>query len=428
MLAKAKEPPNPALMTAHDIAPDRSASSSEITTGGMTAARAQSLRAIHVIAGLEAEHGGPSYSVPRLCEAVALAGAKTTLLSVAAAGAPASSLSDGNYDQRRYPWDHAHIPGLKGLRISSGLANELRRMAPDTDVIHNHGLWLMPNISTAREAARARKPLVVSPRGMLSPEALAFSRLKKRAFWQVLQGRALRGAACLHATSESEFEEIRKFGLRNPVAVIPNGIDLPEPGPTNADPAGRMVLSLGRIHPKKGIDRLLHAWAIIERTFPEWRLRIVGPSEGGYSAGLASLAANLGLRRLTIEGPIYGHERLAAYREADLFVLPTLNENFGLSVAECLAAGTPVISTVGAPWSGLKIERCGWWIEQGIEPLAAALTSAMAMPRAALKAMGANGRSWMERDFSWNHVGKEILTLYRWLKERGPPPPTLHLD
>src|SRR5262249_5679271 len=135
------------------------------------------------------------------------------------------------------------------------------------------------------------------------------------------------------------------------------------------------------IHPKKGIDRLIQAWALLERTHPGWRLRIVGPSEGGYAAGLSNLAASLGLRSVSIEGPIYAHEKLAAYREADLFVLPTLNENFGLSVAECLAAGTPVISTVGAPWRGLEAEGCGWWIAQGVEPLAQAMSRAMAIPR-----------------------------------------------
>ncbi len=415
-------------MTAHDIAADRAVSLSEISSERRDAARSAGLSVIHVIAGLEAEHGGPSYSVPRLCETLVSAGAHTTLLSVGAAGAPASGASDRTYDQRRYVWDYAHTPGLKSLRLSSGLANELHRMASDADVIHSHGLWLMPNISAAREAARSHNPLVISPRGMLSPEALAFSRLKKRAFWHVLQRSALRGAACLHATSESEFTEIRNIGLRNPVAVISNGIDLPELAPSHPDPAGRTVLSLGRIHPKKGIDRLLHAWAFVERTYPDWRLRIVGPSEGGCAGSLVTLAASLGLRRISIEGPLYGDEKLTAYREADLFVLPTLNENFGLSVAECLAAGTPVISTVGAPWRGLESEGCGWWIEQGIQPLAAALTRAMAMPRAILKAKGAQGRAWMERDFSWNRVGKEMIALYCWLNQRGDPPSSLRLD
>ncbi|HYM19024.1 MAG TPA: glycosyltransferase [Micropepsaceae bacterium] len=412
-------------MTAHDVTAGRPANASENPAGKMTAPT-PGIGALHVIAGLEAEHGGPSYSVPRLCQSLAVAGARTTLLSVAGVGAPATHFSDGACEQHRYVWDYARVPLLKGLRLSAGFADELERRTPDADVVHNHGLWLMPNVQAAWAAKRAGKPLVVSPRGMLSPEALAFSPLRKRAFWHLLQGPAVRDAACIHATSESEYAEIRKFGLRNPIAVIPNGIDLPTLAETT--PAGRVVLSLGRIHPKKGIDRLLRAWASVEGTRPDWRLRIVGPSEEGYGAALASLVSELGLHRVSIEGPLYADKKLAAYREADLLVLPTLNENFGLSVAESLAAGTPVICTVGAPWSGLNAEGCGWWIEHGAEELASALANAMAMPRGALKAMGTKGRAWMERDFSWSRVAREMLAVYGWLIGGGNPPATLRFD
>src|SRR5262249_54829327 len=149
--------------------------------------------------------------------------------------------------------------------------------------------------------------------------------------------------------------------------------------------------SLGRIHPKKGLDRLLHAWAKVEAAHPEWRLRIIGPDEIGHSAELAALAAELRIRRVSIEGSVAGDAKTAAYREADLFVISTLNENFAVTVAEALAAGTPVIATKGAPWPGLVHEGCGWWIDHGVEPLAAVLSKAMAMSRDALLEMGAKG-------------------------------------
>lgn len=136
----------------------------------------------------------------------------------------------------------------------------------------------------------------------------------------------------------------------------------------------------------------------------------------------------LGLARVSIEGPVYGDAKIAAYHNADVFVLPTLNENFGLTVAEALAAGTPAIVTKGAPWSGLESEGCGWWIDHGIEPLAAALEHAMAFPREGLKAMGVRGRAWMARDFSWDRVAHDMLNVYRWLVEGGKPPPGIRLD
>jgi glycosyltransferase involved in cell wall biosynthesis len=203
----------------------------------------------------------------------------------------------------------------------------------------------------------------------------------------------------------TEYQEIRGFGLRNPVAVIPNGIDLPEPAAGRIG-EGRIVLSLGRIHPKKGLDRLIRAWAQVERRFRDWRLRIIGPADESHDEELRALTISLGLSRISIEGPLHGKAKTAAYREAEVFVLPTLNENFGLTVAEALACELPVISTKGAPWKGLAAEGCGWWIEHGVEPLAAALAKAMMLPPEVLRAMGARGRAWMARDFSWDRVAR----------------------
>jgi glycosyltransferase involved in cell wall biosynthesis len=387
---------------------------------------ADQMHAVHVIAGLDAVYGGPSYSVPRLCEALAVAGAETTLLSVAGAEGPRDVFSKGYRDQR-FAWNYAHLPILRRLRSSSALSLALRNLAETADIIHNHGLWLIPNVDAGWTAARARKPAVVSPRGMLSPTALAFSRLKKRAFWGLLQGPSIRQAACIHATSEREYQEIREFGLTSPVAIIWNGIDLPnsvaEPGRRAS--ADRLVLSLGRLHRIKGLDRLVRAWAKIEAVRPNWRLRIVGSSEAGHRDELMALAMALGLARVSIEEPAYGEAKQTAYRDADLFVLPTTNENFGITIAEALAAGIPAISTKGAPWSGLETERCGWWIDHGVEPLAAALADATAMPVEALSAMGVRGRAWMARDFSWNRVARDMLDVYRWLKGAAETPPTI---
>ena len=318
---------------------------------------------------------------------------------------------------------------LRNLRCSSGLVHALRDLAPKADVIHNHGLWLMPNVKAGRVALHARKPLIVSPRGMLSSTALTFSRLKKRVVWALLQGDVVHRASCIHATSEQEYNEIRDFGLQNPIAIIPNGIDIPELDRHSlaVSEVGRTILSLGRIHPKKGLDRLVRAWAKVEPAHPEWRLRIVGHDELGHARELAALAAELKTQRVSIEGPVAGDAKTAAYREADLFVLPTLNENFAITVAEALSFETPVIATKGAPWRGLASEGCGWWVDHGVEPLAAALTDAMATGRRELQTKGAKGRAWMKRDFSWDCVAHDMLHVYRWLSSRGEVPSTVRL-
>lgn len=384
------------------------------------------MHAIHIIAGLRATDGGPTYSVPRLCEALGALGTAVDLMTVSK-GAP-EERCDGNYRERRFAWDYTDIPLLSAVRASSALTWALFREAGAADVIHNHGLWLMPNVYAGREARRARRPLIVAPRGMLGPAALAFSPLKKRAFWHLLQRSAVAAAACFHATSEQEYEDIRAFGLRQPVAVIPNGIDVDGAGVPEARRQGaRTVLSLGRIHPKKGLDILLRAWARVESIRPNWCLRIVGPSEKGHEIELKGLAAKLKLARVSIEGPIYGADKARAYREAELFVLPTLNDNFALSVAEALAAGVPVIATKGAPWRGLRDEGCGWWVDHGIEPLSAALCEALAQSQTQLAVMGEKGRAWMIRDFSWQRVARDMIDLYRWLAASAPRPSCVRL-
>lgn len=385
------------------------------------------MHAIHVIAGLRPEDGGPSYTVPRLCRSLATAGAKIDLLTVATAATDTNS--GGHYCEHRFPWDFARVPGLRQLRASSGLAQTLRRQAPLADVIHNHGLWLMPNVYTGREAARSRRPLVFAPRGMLSAVALSFSKLKKRGFWHLMQRQAAFETACFHATSHQEYEEIRAFGLRKPVAIIPNGIDVDSTrAPRRGSRGPRTVLSLGRIHPKKNLDMLLRAWARVEAENPEWRLRIVGPAENGHDAELRALASRLGLCRAAIEGPVYGAQKDTEYRSADIFMLPTRNENFGMTVAEALAAGVPVIATRGAPWKGLVDEGCGWWIEIGEDSLAAALRESLSIPPDQLSRMGERGRKWMLRDFSWDRVAADMLDLYRWLKGSAPMPTFVHTN
>jgi glycosyltransferase involved in cell wall biosynthesis len=388
------------------------------------------LRSVHVVGGLDPAHGGPSYTVPRLCRALAMAGAEAQLLSVAGEdGANGYDISLDGVGGRCFPWDWARVPVVRNLRCSSKLARALHELAPKADVIHDHGIWLMPNVDAGRAALLARKPFIVAPRGMLAPAALAFSPLQKRIAWALMQGYVVRRASCIHATSEQEHDEIRDFGLRNPIAIVPNGIDIPKVDchsntATNCD---RIALSLGRIHPKKGLDRLVRAWAQLESAHPEWRLRIIGPSELGHADELARLAADLKTQRVSIEDSIAGDAKTAAYCEANLFILPSLNENFGITVAEALAVGTPVIATKGTPWRGLVCHGCGWWIDHGVEPLMAALAKAMTMTRETLRTMGAKGRLWMERDFSWSRVACDILDVYRWLALAGEPPVTVRL-
>jgi glycosyltransferase involved in cell wall biosynthesis len=297
------------------------------------------------------------------------------------------------------------------------------------DIVHNNGLWMMPNIYPGWVTRGSGAALVVSPRGTFSRFAMNRSRHVKKLFWHSLQKRALANTALFHATADHEYADIRRMGFRQPVAVIPNGIDLPDGAPAARPPsATRTLLFLSRVHPTKGVDHLLQAWAGVQSDHPDWNLRIVGPGDTAYVEQLQTLGARLGVQRVAFDGPLYGADKWAAYRGADLFVLPTHTENFGMAIAEALAAGCPVITTRGAPWPGLAGTGAGWWIDIGANPLRAALTEAMAQPAGKLAQMGARGRAWMERDFAWDQIAAKMLESYRWAREGGTRPVWIHCD
>lgn len=369
---------------------------------GMTAAQ--------VAAGLDALDGGPAYSVPRLAVALQKCGVQQTVHAVGQ-GTPA-----GDRAIQLCPQDFVNVPGLRSFRLSSALKRALISRAATADLFHVHGLWLMPNVYAGSVSQAAGTPLVVSPRGMLAPAALNFSRGKKRLFWHLLQRRAYARAALWHATSNEEAQDIRDFGIAAPIAVIPNGIDLP---PLLADhpevAACRTVLFLSRLHPKKNIPALLEAWRQIGAQRPDWQLVIAGPDERGYAVQLQAQVAKEAIERVQFTGPVYGPAKDALLQSADLFVLPTLSENFGIAVAEALAAGIPAIVSKGAPWPGLATERAGWWIDQGVGPLVAALLEATAMTAAERRAMGLRGREWMARDFGWGRIAQDMTSAYSWV-------------
>lgn len=376
------------------------------------------MKTIHVIGGLGPQNGGPAYSVPRLAKALSAQGCSTVLYTVAeASGAPAGTSA------LVFPQACAAIPLLSRLRLSPTLAGALARCAPDIDIIHNHGLWLMPNSDAGHIAAKARRTLVISPRGMLAPEALQFSARTKQLFWTLFQRRAVTCAAAWHATSAAEAQNIRAFGIAAPLAIIPNGID-PASKIADHDAARsqRTLLFLSRIHPKKGLRDLIVAWLRLAAQRPSWQLVIAGPDEHGHRADLELQVARGGGCSIKFLDAVYGDDKAQLLASADLFVLPTKNENFGLAVAEALSAGIPAIVTKGAPWSGLESERCGWWIDHGVEPLSAALLQATALPPAVRRDMGERGRTWMARDFGWDGIAARMAEVYTWCLGRGGRP------
>jgi len=288
---------------------------------------------------------------------------------------------------------------------------------------------MMPNvypylaIKAAKDSVGARCKLVNSPHGTLTAFALKISRWKKKLMWAYGQKAMMHATDMFHATCKEEYDDIRRLGFRQPVVIAPMGVDIPDisnkPKPKDGK---RTLIYLSRIHPDKRLDLLLDAWVALEKEFPDWELLIYGPLKGEFPAKMVEYARNIGLERVHFKGEVLGDEKIMVYRNADLFILPTHTENFGLVVAEALACETPAITTEGAPWQRLNDYGCGWWVKENVEGVYGGLKEAMSKSRQELNDMGAKGRVWMSREFSWNGIGEKLSLAYEWICHGGEIP------
>ena len=381
--------------------------------------------AIHVAPAFGGQSSGISAAVLQLCETLREAGEEVAIATVDG--------DDGDEDAAA-PFARSSFPRGVGPRrlgrspaLRRWLAAELQ--SGRSDVVHVHGLWRMSTVYPASLAQAAGAACIAAPHGSLEPWAMRFRAVPKRLFWPALQRRALEAATCWHAASDAECEDIRRLGFRQPVAVIPYGVRVPALRRKEEDGV-RTVLFLGRIHPKKGVDTLIDAWRLVQERFPEWRVVIAGTDidSRGHLDAMRRRAATRNVERLTFVGELTGSARDEAYAEADVYVLPTRSENFAFTVAEALAAGTPVVTTTTCPWPQLEARGAGWWIEPGVEALAACLEEALARDPERLRGMGLRGRSWMSAEFSRPAVGQRMAATYAWLRGGTERPDWVRVD
>jgi len=423
------------------------------------------VKILHLIAGIDPKSGGPTRSVTGLCRALSLSGVETTLF----VHSSEHTLSKPE-----------HVRFLTGQGVSiSKVFQDAKRVIDDIkpDIIHLHGLWMMSNHAAIRCACRRNIPIVLSTRGMLDPWALSQKAVKKNIALCLYQRSDLRRVACFHATAQQEAENIRRQQCSQPIVVVPNGIDCPEVMPAkNLRADGRRVaLFLSRLHPGKGLLDLVSAWGCVR---PKgWRMRIIGPDVCGHRAVVEAEIARLGLQGdFEFSGEMDDEAKWQEYANANLFIHPSHSENFGISIAEALAAGLPVITTKGTPWQELlgssasssvrycdselvgeretgnskretseseshthallnsltnelaRPGRAGWWIDIGVEPLVEALREAMSVADAVRNVMGENGRQLVKAKYTWPAIAVEMKQVYEWVLNGGINPSCLYLD
>ncbi len=379
---------------------------------GRYVGKKMSLRVIQVVPAIHYEASGPSYSVRRLSETLINENHFVTLATLDWSPLTAPPAFLKTFKMGLGPRVLGRSPLMKKWLVDQVIEENV-------DIIHNHGMWYMNAVYPGWAVKKGQAKLVISPRGAFSKWAMQKSSTRKKIFWALFQKRAFAKASCFHATGQAEYEDIRRMGFKQPVAIIPNGIDIPKLSKGRAK-GQRTLLFLGRIHPVKGIEVLLQAWKEIQNAYPDWCLEIVGGDAGyvsssGYLDKLKTLAENLTLKNVVFIGPLYGEDKLSAYQHAELYILPSHSENFGMTIAESLAAGTPVIASKGTPWQKLVSYNAGWWIENDTISVAETLKHALNLPSTELKQMGLRGRHWMETDCSWATIGKNMTDVYKWV-------------
>lgn len=283
------------------------------------------------------------------------------------------------------------------------------------DVVHVNCCWLPQSAFTQKWAQKMGYKVVLSPHGMLEPWIIA------RHYWTkklpallLYQKAAIKNADCLHATAESEKENLLKLGYNSKIAVVANGIDVDNIVIKNDWYKKKNILFLSRVHVKKGIEFLLEAVSLLKSQMDGYIINIAGEGDDDYIASLKKKASELGIEKMVnFCGGVYGDKKWELFRNADVFVLPTYSENFGIVVGEALACGTPVITTKGTPWEELETEKCGWWTEIGTEATMTALLDFLSQDEDSLKVMGMNGRKLVEKKYSTQKIASDILDVYK---------------
>ncbi len=306
------------------------------------------------------------------------------------------------------------------------LIRNIEHHIPSADIVHLHLLWDRPVLIGAKVAQHMKKPYLVSPHGCLEPWRLRHKFIKKALYLRFFTRSIMQKAKCLHAVTEMEFESFRKIGYNGDITIVPIGIEARQfqnlPTPAEAEDRWpilknhRVVLFLSRLSPEKGLDILISAWAQLMRQqkYRDTILIIAGPDNRGYELKVKEIIKSYSLsKHVLLFGMVQGRPKHELFCRADIFILPSYSENFGLVVPEALACQCPVITTTGTPWKKLNEENAGRWVPPTQESIYEALCELLDMPENQRKEMGQRGRKLVLENYTWDIATQKLLTVYK---------------
>lgn len=375
---------------------------------------------LHSISGLNISSGGPSQSAWSLIKGLRNCDINAEILTYKSSNPNERIIGEGTFVHG------LSTPKYMRFGYSSAFGNFLKINL--FDLYHGHGIWQYPTHAIAGYARNIHKPYIITPRGMLYPEALKKSSLFKKIALPLYQRKDLEKAAVIHATCKQEMVHIRELGFINPVAVIPNGVDIKVLSKfTSLANKKKQVGFIGRLAPIKNIEILLNAWANSGKNNLAWELVIIGDGETIYRNSLIDLAKRLEIKNIRFAGFLTGEEKEIAIQSLNFLVLPSKSENFGMVVPEALIREIPVIASNGTPWVELNTLNAGWWIDIGVQSLTEALNKAINLNETERRQMGQNGRKLVEENYTIEAVAKKMIQLYEWILEGCEKPEFVYL-
>jgi glycosyltransferase involved in cell wall biosynthesis len=377
------------------------------------------MKVLHIVASLSAKWGGPTQVIKELAENIVRKGVEVSVFSPSGAkvGKEISNLEGVRIEVfKEGPFSKAWTG------YTPSVTHALAMEAPKNDIIHIHEIWHYPHYAAYRAAKKANKPYIVTVHGSLDPWCLELKGFRKRIYAALIQRRILNEAAAIHALTEEEARDIQAFGVDVPIVVIPNGIKpakfqaLPSPSEIEKlypELVGKNVLLfLGRIHPKKGLDNLAKAFGQIAGSRNDIHLLIVGPDNDNYREQVERFLESEGvLARTTFTGMLAERDKLAALSRADICAIPSYSEGMSIVVLEAMACGLPVVITRQCHFPEVAESRAGIVIEPNADQLADALNKLLDNPRLC-KEMGENGRRLVMEKFTWDKIADQMIQLY----------------
>lgn len=382
------------------------------------------MKILHVIANLAPRYGGPSKACVEMAAATAKLGHEVSIYTTNQDG-PGEldvTVTEPVYkDGVEIHYFPSQTPRFWGT--SFPLASELNQRIPKVDIVHVHSLYLFHNLVTGYYCRKYNIPYLIRPHGTLDPYLFRRHRGRKKIMESLFENKNIRGAAAIHFTTEEEKTLASPYVFGRPSVVVPLGLDLndytnlPEPRLFGARypelKKKKIVLFFGRLNFKKGLDILAKAFALVAKGRDGVHLVIAGPDNDGYQSHVKGWLKDEGvLDKVTFTGLLQGDDKLAVLQAADVFVLPSYTENFGISVIEAMACALPVvISDKVNIWREVKNSKAGRVSPCDSNSFAEMILEVLADPQKA-ETMGHCGRQLVEERFQWDSVALKMQDVY----------------